>query len=182
MVSLWQGFQRVSNTATHPTVDSPTHASSFCCPTSGQLTSHWLLFLFSGLDSLPPNRVATLSIPPAHSHTYRMSMWYKAPSSSWPINTASRFRWKTWLTSENFSWIHSPSSHPARLGSWSSQTSWPILGLCTFVKCVGWHSNSLLLKPWCRRHQKLRPVAKMFSESYLHSAQVFLQTISSYRK
>ncbi|KAF6110396.1 NOP2/Sun RNA methyltransferase 4 [Phyllostomus discolor] len=37
---------------------------------------------FLRLDSLPPNPEATLFILPAHSHTYRMSMWCKAPSNS----------------------------------------------------------------------------------------------------
>lgn len=49
---------------------------------------------FLRLDFLPQNQEATLSIPPAHSHTYRTSMWFKVPSSSWPINITSKFGWK----------------------------------------------------------------------------------------
>ena len=112
-----EGTQRLTQS---PIPQLAPHPSIFCCPSaSGKLISHChSLSLFTGLDSLPPNQEATLSILPAHFHIYRMSMWCKAPSSSWTINTASRFRWKTWLTSESFSWTRFLSSHPARLGSW----------------------------------------------------------------
>lgn len=92
VVSSWKGLQRFSSHSSQ--VASPILASSsFCCPpASGKLTSHcFSLFLVSGLDSLPPNQEATLSIPRAHSHTYRTSMWCKVPSIFWPINIASKF-------------------------------------------------------------------------------------------
>lgn len=105
-MSLWKACRRPQHS--HPSHSWHPHPSSlFGCPSASQGSS-----LVTATLSLSFYRAGLLATKPGGHVVYstcslshlQNEYVVQGASSSWTINTALRFMWKTWLTSESFSW------------------------------------------------------------------------------